>query len=147
VEPEKLITIGQYSQGAYAYIAKGKLESFGIKCILLDENLISINWLYSNAIGGVKLQVKSSDVERARKILAEQEETQPEEIKKKDKDIIYCPKCNSDEVYFEKLNKKPVFISWLLLGFPIPFIQRKWKCYNCGHQWIDKTFNKKIQPT
>ena len=134
---EKIITIAQYSQGVYAHIARGKLESAGIECIILDENLISINWLYSNAIGGVKLQVKSSDAERAKAILEEQEETKPEEIKKKDKNIICCPKCNSDEIYFEKFAKKLVFISWLLLGIPIPFIKRKRKrkCYNCGYQW------------
>lgn len=142
MRPEKLITIGQYSQGTYAHIAKGKLESSGIECVILDEHLISINWLYSNALGGVKLQVKSSDVERAKAILEEKEETKPEEIKKKDKNIIYCPKCDSDEIYFEKFDKKPVFMSWLLLGIPIPFIKRKLKCYNCGYQWK----NKNIEP-
>ena len=40
-----------------AYIAKGRLEYVGIECLMRDENLIQVNWLYSNAIGGVKLYV------------------------------------------------------------------------------------------
>ena len=132
---KRLITIGQYSQGAYAHIAKSRLEAEGIESIILDENLILVNWLYSNAIGGVKLQVRSTDVEKAKAIIEEQPETRPEEIKKRDTNLIHCPTCGSDEIYFEKIARKPAFISWILLGIPLPFLKMKWKCYGCGHEW------------
>lgn len=53
------------------YIIKGRLESEGIQCFLKDELTVQAYNLYSNAVGGVKLQVLEEDVEKARGILAE----------------------------------------------------------------------------
>jgi Putative prokaryotic signal transducing protein len=53
------------------YIIKGRLESEGIYCFLKDELTVQSNNFYSNAVGGVKLQVLEEDVERARAILIE----------------------------------------------------------------------------
>jgi len=69
---KKLFTIARYSQSVDAYLAKTRLDAAGIECFILDENLISMNWLYSNALGGVKLQVELSDAEEAKKILEEE---------------------------------------------------------------------------
>lgn len=74
-EPEaeaetQLITIASYSQPYQAEIAKAHLEAEGIPAFLSDEYLVSINWLYSNAVGGVRLQVAETDVETARVILS-----------------------------------------------------------------------------
>ncbi|MFC1489976.1 putative signal transducing protein [Candidatus Latescibacterota bacterium] len=135
MEYEKLISIGQYSQGVYAHVAKSRLEAEGIEAIIMDEHLIGANWFYSNALGGVKLQVKSTDVEKAIAILEEPPETIPEEILKKDKELQYCPTCGSEEINFETFNKIPALVSWIVLGFPLPFIKMKWKCHNCGYEW------------
>ncbi len=53
------------------YVAKSKLESFGIECLIVDELTTQINPVYSDAIGGVKLQVKENNVEEAIKLLKE----------------------------------------------------------------------------
>ena len=42
-------------------MAKSILDSAGIESFLADENVISMNWLWSNALGGVKLQVRKTD--------------------------------------------------------------------------------------
>ena len=52
-------------------VIRGRLESEGIECFAQDELMAQANPLYSNAIGGIKLQVRSSDVERASEILQE----------------------------------------------------------------------------
>jgi len=132
---EKLITIGQFSKGVDAHLAKTKLQSEGIECFIQDEHLISLIWLYSNAIGGVKLQVRASDVEKAKKILSESPQIQQPNNKEIKESIQICPACHSNEVYFEKFARKPTFLSQLLLGFPIPFIRNKWECRSCGHRW------------
>src|ERR1700761_5818859 len=59
----------QYPQ--QLWIIKGKLESEDIRCFVKDELTVQSYNLYSNAIGGVKLQVLQEDVERAREILTE----------------------------------------------------------------------------
>ena len=64
-----LVTIlsAQYPQ--QAYIIKAHLESEGIECFIKDELTVQTNPLYSNAIGGIKLQVKEEDIPEATKIL------------------------------------------------------------------------------
>lgn len=45
-----------------AIVIRSLLESEGIECSLKDELTAQVNPFYSNAIGGVKLQVKESDL-------------------------------------------------------------------------------------
>jgi len=66
---ERLVTIGSYTHATDAHIARTKLEFEGIRAILLDEAMVTMNWFYSNALGGVKVQVFESDAEMARKVL------------------------------------------------------------------------------
>ena len=51
------VTITTYDTMPDAHIALGKLQSEGIPCLLQDENLVQTDWLYSIAIGGIKLRV------------------------------------------------------------------------------------------
>ncbi|RYM31508.1 DUF2007 domain-containing protein [Brumimicrobium glaciale] len=52
-------------------VIRGRLEAEGIECNVIDELTVQVNPLYSNAIGGVKLQVRESDFENAIVILKE----------------------------------------------------------------------------
>lgn len=52
-------------------ILRGRLEADGIECRVLDELTVQVNPFYSNAIGGIKLQVKESDIQKAIEILKE----------------------------------------------------------------------------
>ena len=54
-----------------------------------------------------------------------------------DKDEPVCPKCDSFDVYYEKYSRRAVFASWLLLGIPLPFLKRKWRCKGCSYEWKD----------
>jgi hypothetical protein len=64
-------TVISFTYPHEAHLAKGKLESEGINVILKDELTTQVNNFYSNAIGGVKLQIKESDIKRAKQILTE----------------------------------------------------------------------------
>jgi hypothetical protein len=55
-----------------ALVAKSILDSAGIKCFLSDETTIRMDWLWSNALGGVKLWVRQEDVETAMELLKEE---------------------------------------------------------------------------
>ena len=52
-------------------VVKSKLESEGIECRVLDEHTVQTHNFLSQAIGGVRLQVAESNLERARLILEE----------------------------------------------------------------------------
>ncbi len=128
---EKLVTIARFSHPEEAYLASAKLESEGIWSFLADEHTVTADWLVSNAIGGVRLQVKESEAADARQILS---------LSRTDAELAagtgrYCPKCGSADIKYGLFSLPYVFLSWLLLGFPLPFMKRKWRCNACGYQW------------
>ena len=65
----KLTTVISFTLPHDAHFAKGKLQSEGIEVFLKDELTAHVNHFYSGAIGGVKLQVRSADVDVAHRIL------------------------------------------------------------------------------
>jgi hypothetical protein len=77
---QMLKTVASFRDLPLAELAKSKLESEGIPCFLANKNLIGINWLYSFALGGVKLQVRKDDAEIAEKILNEDFSSDHEEV-------------------------------------------------------------------
>ena len=136
---EELLTIATFSMAIEADLARAKLESEGIECFLADEHTVTVNWLYSQAVGGVKLQVREANAQKAMEILrgssnmtegAEEREAEETEYGKP-----RCPRCDSPDVHYEKFSRRLAFTSLLVLSFPLPFLKRKWKCENCGHQW------------
>ena len=132
-----LVTIATFSHPTEAYIPKTKLESEGIWAVVMDGDTVAANWLYSNAIGGVKLRVKAEDVEQALEILdreAEPLEWDEEEFGEPDEEEI-CPACGSLNTTYERYAMGWLFLSWLILQFPLPFLKRKWKCLDCGQTW------------
>lgn len=64
-----LITIANFPYPIDANLAKTRLEAEGIECVLTNEHIASMNWYWPLAIGGVGLQVRKSDAERALEIL------------------------------------------------------------------------------
>ncbi len=67
---EKLITIKTYTYlTGEVLMLKLNLEAEGIMCFLKDEMTISADPLFSNALGGIKLQIKESDLELAKMVL------------------------------------------------------------------------------
>ncbi len=65
----KQIIVARFSFPHEAQIARASLESAGIPAIIADEYTISIQWLYSNALGGVKVSVSEEHYEVAMSIL------------------------------------------------------------------------------
>lgn len=134
-----LVTIQHFRDIPQALLAKGKLESSGIECVLADGNLVRMDWLLSNAIGGIRLQVHKQDFESARAIL---EEPIPPEFCEEEVGEAFvqprCPRCYSLDIGFERINRFWTYGLWLLLSFPIPIRKGNWKCYTCDLEWVDQ---------
>jgi hypothetical protein len=135
----ELVTLQQFRDVPEALLAKGKLESAGIACVLADGNLVRMDWLLSNAVGGIRLQVHQQDAESAREVL---DEPIPTEFSEDEVGESYaqprCPRCYSLDIGFEKIDRFWTFGLWLLLSFPIPVRKDSWKCYTCGVEWVDE---------
>lgn len=65
------VTIKVFNESLQAHMLKSKLESEGIPCFLKDDNMVSVHPWASIALGGVKLQVKEVDVDKALLIIKE----------------------------------------------------------------------------
>ena len=65
----KLITIATFNQLIDTQLCKTKIESEGIECFIVDERIVSKDWLHPYVVGDIKLQVNQTDVERANEIL------------------------------------------------------------------------------
>jgi hypothetical protein len=65
----ELVTIRKFRDLPEALLAQGRLESSGIEAFLFDDNMVRMDWLISNLLGGVKLKVEESNVEIAEEIL------------------------------------------------------------------------------
>jgi hypothetical protein len=65
----ELVTIRKFRDLPEALLAQGRLESSGIEAFLFDDNMVRMDWLISNLLGGVKLKVEEENVEVAEEIL------------------------------------------------------------------------------
>ena len=63
------VKVASFSQPFEAHLARTRLEAEGIACVVSDEYLVRVDWLLSNAIGGVKLMVPAGEAARAREAL------------------------------------------------------------------------------
>ena len=67
----EFVTLMNLTYPADVIAPKGKLESEGIEVLVKDELTVQVHNFYSNAIGGIRLQVPAEDFERAKTILLE----------------------------------------------------------------------------
>ena len=118
-------TVAAYSKPEEAYLAKARLESDGINASIRDDVTVSLCWLYSNAIGGVKVEVEDDDYDRAREVLA---------LPKVNAGLLRCPHCGSDEVRLRELS--PLAAICIGIGFILPFRSRKADCLSCRQSFV-----------
>ena len=67
-----LVTVEAFTNPIEAHISKGLLESEGIPASLGSEHHVWSSWHFSQALGGVRLQVPAAYVNQARDVLAKQ---------------------------------------------------------------------------
>lgn len=134
------VTIHRFRDLPEAWVVKGGLDSAGIECFLLDENMIRLDWLYSNLLGGIRLQVGQADAEAALGIL---DAPIPEHFEVEgvgDFRQPRCPKCQSLDISMEGLDKSLSYAT-LFINLPIPFYRISAKCHACGCRWQDSEWN------
>jgi Putative prokaryotic signal transducing protein len=65
------IVLRRYRDMPEAFVAKSLLEDAGIECFLQDDNVVRMDWFWSDAIGGIKLVVRQKDAEESERLLSE----------------------------------------------------------------------------
>ncbi|MDL2231556.1 DUF2007 domain-containing protein [Porphyromonadaceae bacterium OttesenSCG-928-L07] len=152
MENERLITILTLPNACEIAIIRGRLESEGIACYVQDELAIQVIPYYANAIGGVRLQIKGSDLSHAVEILREtgyiknDDSKSPEavyQLDEYDKEKEFennkvkenCPFCGSEEVGKFRKSGWLFLLSSLFMLFPTPFSHKKYYCFDCKKEF------------
>lgn len=125
-----MITVASFSFPIDAQMARAKLESEGIPAFILDEHTINMQWLYSNALGGVRVQVPGSCAENALKIL--QTDFSEALVREQGIDRAKCLSCGSERIEPQIKGKKMAFVVFLFFSFPLWPFKRLVKCLECG---------------
>lgn len=128
-----------------AHIAAGVLESEGIETMIKDEFTAQVNNFYSNAIGGVKIQIKENDFTQALSFLqkggfiknADADKTKKVEMVERDAGANenICPFCKSDNIGQKKQVRLIAVFIYFILGALFPIFKRSYKCYSCNKEW------------
>jgi hypothetical protein len=134
---EDTVVIKQFRDLPEALLAKGALDSAGLESFLADDNMVRMDWFYSNLVGGVKLCVRPNDADVASDLLGQPmlQDFEVEGVGTYQQPA--CPQCQSLDVSCEALNK-PVAYTSAWIGVPIPVPRRRWKCHSCGSEWQEQ---------
>ena len=117
---QELVTIRTFRDPSDAMMAKSVLDSAGIPCLMKDENMVRMQWMWSNLIGGIRLQVRPEDVETAERLLSQ---PVPEIIELGAGENYHqpcCPHCQSHDIGFDA---------------PLMIPLNNWICHKCGGTW------------
>lgn len=138
IEKRPLVVVQQFREMQEALLAKGMLESAGLECFLVDDNMVRMNWFISNLLGGIKLAVAQEDADAAREILSQ---PIPEDFDVEGVGEFQqprCPKCGSVEISHQPSLDKGVALSALYLALPVPIRRDAWNCSSCGAYWSEE---------
>lgn len=129
-----LVTIAQYRDLPEAGLAKSKLQAAGIPCFLDNEYTVGVNWLYSNALGGLKLNVPEECAEEAKAIIEESIELVASEESGELLSDSACPACGSTKIEPNNYTRKFAALT-LLVSLPLFLFWKRYSCKSCGHRW------------
>jgi hypothetical protein len=133
---QKMVTIRSFRDLPEALIAKGSLDSAGIDSVLVNDNLVRLDWFWSNLMGGVQLQVEPEDADAANEILNQPIPERFDAVGTGDYQQPRCPSCGSLDVAFQELNKPIAYVS-AYAGLPLPVRRQAWRCHACNAEWED----------
>lgn len=134
--PDNLLAIRIFRDLPDALLAKTILDSAEIECFLFDENIVRLDWLWSNLVGGVKLCVRAEDATAALELLRENVPADFAVDGVEDYKQPRCPHCGSADLSFGESGKRLAYVT-VALGVPLPVKRGGWKCHSCGHSWHD----------
>lgn len=137
---ENIIVLDSFYEPLAAHLARTKLEAAGIPCFLTNENLVSLNRMYSPVAGGVRLHVYQRDAAQAAEVLREPPVMQavPGGLAEPTATTGHCPRCGSAEVSYDAAAEPGAahwFVALLSRLRRYPLQGRAHHCFHCGLNW------------
>lgn len=137
--PAGLVIVATFDSAWQANLLRGKLEDEGIPAYIFDENTVTLNPLYSIAVGGIKVKVREPDYEAA---LAVYKEVNNAPHTNEDNEPVTCPYCGSAHIEAGRgLRSTGAFASFIIsiLTFTYPLHRDElYTCQDCGKEFAKK---------
>jgi hypothetical protein len=125
-------TVAVYSLVSETHAPLSRLHSAGIAAVVRDEHTVQFDWFWSNAIGGVKIDVPDEDYEAASELL---------NLKPSEAGVILCPHCGSNDVHVRSLSVAAAI--FMVLKLPIPCTLQAVDCRACRQSHMVHRVGKK----
>jgi hypothetical protein len=130
-----LTTIASFREAHTAHIARARLEAEGIPAFVADEHLSSVQWFYSDAIGGVKIQVPGAFAERALEVVTADRSSDLARVRVARRPLVeICPGCGADGIERTSVPREPRPRRPSALRKLVVWSTRS-KCRACGEVW------------
>jgi hypothetical protein len=102
--------------------------------VLDNEHIVSMNWTYSNLVGGVKVLVEAPRAAEAREVLATSatEVEEPAITEETEPDRLRCIRCGSVECESRVPALRFSILAWFAIGSPLGIPSRYRYCRRCG---------------
>lgn len=132
------VPIRSFDNYIEANIVLHMLQNENINCYLKDENIITIDPLLSPALGGMKLMVHHTQLERAWDLMSKAEERFLKDIP--------CPVCKKHALTSVSVTKQHkcklgALASMLLTGQSVE-VKKIYKCKACGYDFRELPENR-----
>ena len=124
-----LVVLQAFDNFFNANIQLTRLRSAGIECYLKDEYTVTIDPLLSNAIGGIKLMVRKSELQNVRRVLREMNSESDSQL--------LCPQCGSQKFILvpkrSAKNLAAAIATWLFSAYAVS-AENVYQCSDCGYE-------------
>jgi predicted RNA-binding Zn-ribbon protein involved in translation (DUF1610 family) len=157
VDDDAPVIVARFGTVAQAELARSALDAAGIDAEVTDEEVVTMNWLYSNAVGGVRLLVAAEDQAEAIDVLTNA--ALPDgaavapSVAEEPPLVIACPACGSTD--FSRIPRLRLFLFFtvVLYGLGLAIHQQEMAlagiaaaalitavipsalCNACGEKW------------
>lgn len=131
-----LVTVKTFDSYFLANIILGRLHAEGIECYLKDETTVTMDPILTNAIGGIKLVVKSNEADAVKTILKGYDEEYL--------NSATCPKCGAHQFSYIAKPGMTNFLTAIvttIFGSYAVAPDYVYQCGSCGYE------NKRLPET
>jgi hypothetical protein len=134
------VTIAKYLDATEAQLARVRLGGEDIEAFVIEGS--GFNPLLAAATGGVQLQVRERDIDRARAILAQVQPDVDDELEPAPggERVVRCPRCELEYCYHERMQATGQALGPLIIlaqVFTSSVTPKRWRCRKCEHVWDD----------
>ncbi|MDQ8204932.1 hypothetical protein [Pelagicoccus sp. SDUM812003] len=128
-------TVNSFTKSEDAHLFASMLEGNGLHPNVRDDNMSSVQWLYTQAVGGVKVEVPDSEYEQAIELM---------NLPRAEESSFSCPHCGSSDVALRQLSG--ITALFIILGtLLVPVVSRKADCRACRRSFKVRQSEKGIE--